>query len=159
MIKPKKAPYATTTKDPDTSIADINRMLRSYGINDIQWTTLWDAKRVELRFMVEKEAGKSVGILIIPPLFAAKRRTWIEKRGRYETIESPSWSQSMRLLYWWLKVKIESIAYGLREVEEEFLHDVLVRLPDGTETTIGSAIMPGLKEGKLDLPQLGEHRD
>jgi len=156
MIKPKKPPYATTTKDPDTTIADINRMLRSYGVNDIQWTTLWDQKIVSLKFMIEKEPGKNVGIKIFPPLFAAKRKTYNEKRGHYEVIEVPSWSQSLRLLYWWLKVKIEAIAYGLREIEEEFLHDVVVRLPSGEETTIGAAILPGLKEGRLDFPQLGE---
>jgi hypothetical protein len=39
MIKPKKPPYNDTKKDPESTILDINRMLRLYGVDNYQWTT------------------------------------------------------------------------------------------------------------------------
>jgi hypothetical protein len=154
MLKPKRAPYATTTKDPDTTIADINRMLRSYGISNIQWTTAWERQMVELRFAIEKEPGKFIGIRVRPPAFAAVRRTWDEKTGKYKRLEAPNWAQSLRMLLWWLKAKVEAVAFGLREVEEEFLSDVIVRLPSGEETTVGEVVRPAMTDGTLDLPKL-----
>ncbi len=157
MIKPKRAPYGTTKKDPDTTIGDINRMLRSFGIENIQWTTLWEKNHVEMRFAVPLEGGKNIGIKVVPPAFTAKHRTWNPKAGRHETVEAPNWPQCLRLLYWWLKVKVEAIAYGLREVEEEFLSDLVVHLPSGEETTVGEAIRPALAAGErsiLDIPKL-----
>ena len=157
MIKPKKAPYASTVKDPDSSIADINRMLRTYGIDNYQWTTLWNENRVELRFAIELEVGRKIGILVRPPPFTSKHRTWNAKKGRNEIVEAPNWPQCMRLLFWWLKAKVEAVAYGLREVEEEFLSDVIVKLPTGEETTVGEAMRPALAAGSnsvLDVPRL-----
>ena len=160
MLKPKHAPYADTKKDPDTRIADINRMLRAYGIENTQWTTEWGRGVVSLKFAIEKEPGKFIGILVRPPAFMAKRRTWNAKLGRNEVLELPNWSQSIRMLHWWLKAKIEAVAFGLREVEEEFLSDILVTLPSGEQTTVGEAISKGaLGQGKLDIPALGGKRD
>ena len=84
--------------------------------------------------MVEAEikgVKKQIGVTVTPPVFAAKRRTWNPKMGRYEAVYSPNWAQSFRLLYWWLKAKIEAVAYGLTTVEQEFLSQVVVALPDG----------------------------
>lgn len=157
MLRPKRAPYATTTKDPDTTIADINRMLRGYGIENIQWTTAWEKQAVELRIAIEKEPGKFVGIRVRPPAFVAKRRTYNEKKGHYEVVQAPNWAQSLRMLHWWLKAKVEAVAFGLREIEEEFLSDIIVRLPSGEETTVGEALdMKALADKKLDFPELGK---
>lgn len=57
---------------------------------------------------------------------------------------------------------VEAAAYGLREVEEEFLSDVIVRLPSGEETTVGEAMRPALAAGSnsvLDVPRLTGKRD
>lgn len=160
MLKAKRAPYATTTKDPDTTIADINRMLRGYGIENIQWTTEWTRQSVELKIAIEKEPGKYIALQIRPPAFIAKRRTYNEKKGHYEVVSAPNWAQSLRMLHWWLKAKIEAVAYGLREVEEEFLSDIVITLPSGEQTTVGKALDRGaLTEGKLDIPALTGGKD
>ena len=154
-----KPPYAGTTSDPDKTIADINRLLRKYGINDYQWTTLWDQQIIELKVMIETMGGdgkpRKVGIKVTPPVFKAKRRTWDSKKGRNVALELPNYSQAMRLLYHWLKIKIESVAFGLKEVEEEFMSDLIVRLPNGQETTMGKAFRPQIAaSGVASLPQL-----
>lgn len=157
MIKPKKAPYSGTVKDPDTTIADINRMLRSYGIDNFQWTTLWEKNLVELKFSVALEDKRHLTIKVTPPVLLASRRVYDEKTRRTFKKEIPEWPRSLRLMFWWLKAKIEAIAYGLREVEEEFLSDIVVLLPSGQETTVGKALHPALSSGSdsvLDVPQL-----
>lgn len=162
MIKPKKPPYAGTQKDTDGSISDINKMLRSYGIDNYQWNTLWEKNVVELTFAIQMEKERWLKIKVAPPVLVISRRIFDPKLNRSFKKDIPDWPRSMRLMFWWMKAKIESIAYGLREVEEEFLSDIVVRLPSGEETTIGKAIRPALASGSesvLDIPQLpGESR-
>jgi len=153
-VKSRKAPYANTTKDPDSTIADINRLLREYGITNYQWTTLYSDRNVTLKFAIPKEPGKNIMVKVIPPAFVQRRRTWNEKAGKYEKLELPNWSQSFRLMWWWLKVKLEAVAYGLREVEEEFLSDIVIRLPSGEESTVGEMIRPRLTSGQGDVSEI-----
>lgn len=156
MIKRRKAPYASSSTEPEVTILRINQLLKVHGVTNYQWTTLYDKGHVELKFAIETEAGKSIMISVRPPAFMARRRTWNAMKGKHEVVELPNWSQSLRLLFWWLKVKLEAVAYGLTEVENEFLSDTVVRLPNGQETTVGKAIRPRLSEGQLDLPSLEE---
>jgi len=153
-----KPPYATTESDPDKTMTDINRLLRKYGINDYQWTTLWDQGIVELKIMIETAGSdgkqKRIGIKVNPPIFKAKRRTWDVKKGHNVTQELPNYAQAMRLLYHWLKIKVEAVAFGLKEVEEEFMSDLIVRLPDGRESTVGKAFKPQFTNGVATLPSL-----
>jgi hypothetical protein len=151
MITPKKAPYSDTSVDPDRTIAEINKMLRAYGISNYQWTTMWERHVVQLRFAIETAPGKGVMIRVSPPTFLAKRRTWDAKAGRHVVVEAPNWAQSLRLLLYWLKAKVESVAYGLREVEEEFLADILVKTPDGREATVAELVRPALESGEAEL--------
>lgn len=152
-----KAPYASTDKDPDSSVAQINKMLRQYGISDYQWTTLWDQGIIELRFVIEsvdKGVARKTAVKVQPPTFKATRRTWNAAKGKYEKVQLPNYPQALRLLYWWLKVKIEAVAYGLREVQEEFLSDMIVRLPNGQETTVGKVLKPQLTQGPGGVPEV-----
>lgn len=148
-ITKMKAPYTTTTKDPDATMSDINRLLKKYGISEIQWTTFWESNIVELRFALTQPDGKRVGVKLAPPSFKAKRRTWNDKKGHYETILAPNWSQSLRLLYWFLKSKLEAVSYGLVDFDEEFLGNLIVRLPSGKESTMIESI-----RARLDIPEL-----
>jgi hypothetical protein len=157
MITPKKAPYSTTSKEPETTIADINKLLKMYGVTNYQWTTMWTEGIVRLKFAIEIEPGKFIPILVEPPQFLAKHRTWDAKKGRNEIVEAPNWPQSIRLLYWWLKLKLEAVAYGLREVQTEFMGDILVKLPGGTETTMAKAMAKELPFSKgTEALQLGQ---
>jgi len=140
MIISKRPPYSTTTADPDRTEMQINKLLSQYGINRYQWTKDLKNSQVSLTFEVEADlqgVKKVLGIKVMPPTFAMMRRTWNETTGRYEKMPLPNWAQSYRLLYHWLKAKIEAIAYGLTTVEKEFLSNVIVELPDGGKSTVG----------------------
>ena len=158
MIKTKRAPYSDTTITAENTRAEIDRLLRSYGVQDFQWTELWSKGVVRLEFAIEKEPGHYVRVRVSPPPFTAKRRTWNEQLGRHVIVEAPNWAQSMRCLLHWLKAKLESVAFGLKSVEDEFLSDIVVRAPDGSERTVAELVRPALSSGVLDVPALTGER-
>ena len=154
MIISRHPPYANTTSDPEKTRGQIDKLLRDYGVSGVQWTTDYDHNRVMLAFTVEAEikgVKKQIGIKIEPALFVATRRTWNPRIGRYEKVESPNWAQSFRLMFYWLKAKIEAVAYGLTTVESEFLSQVMTKLPSGETTTIGAALTSTILSGQLAL--------
>jgi hypothetical protein len=143
MITPKKPPYDKTTADPERTEMQINKLLKLYGITHYQWEKDFGKGQVSLIFETEAEIQSVKKVLLIkvtPPTFAAKRRTWNASKGHTEVLWLANWAQSYRLLYHWLKVKIEAIAYGLTTVEKEFLSQIVIALPDGTSSTIGEQI-------------------
>lgn len=158
MITPKKAPYANTEVSIEQTQAEINRLLRTYGIVDTQWTTAWSIGKVSLRFITEGKGGKKVAFEISPPSFSRERRSWNAKRGCMEKITAPNWPQSLRMLLYYLKAKLEAVAYGLTEVEQEFLAEMVVLDAAGRETTVGKMVAPAIEGGRINLPQLDPPR-
>ena len=59
---------------------------------------------------------------------------------------------SMRLTYWYLKSKLESIRFGLEDIFDAFLLRIVHSLPDGREVTVGEAIHENPESIKLILP-------
>jgi len=161
MIISKKPPYSSTKADPEKTQMDITRLLREYGCSGVQWTTVYDRNEVKLAFTVEVEVRgvkKQLLVQVEPPIFAAKRRTWNPKAGRYDIVMAPNWAQSFRMLFWWLKAKLEAVAYGLTSFEKEFLSGVVTSLPDGRKITVGDAILNQVYEGRLALEEKAEPR-
>jgi hypothetical protein len=152
-VKTRKAPYADTTVPPEKSREQITKLLRDYGAEAVSWTESFTSNVTELRFVLKTPDNRMVQVRIVPPSFSVDRRTWVPEKGHYETKPLPNWAQSYRLLYYFLKAKLESIAFGLRDIEEEFLSDILVRGPGGEATTIGEIVRPQLESGKL-IPML-----
>lgn len=59
---------------------------------------------------------------------------------------------TMRIVYWWLKAKLEAVQYGLRSVVEEFLAEVVHQLPSGEEATVGQILIPHIFSGDAIEP-------
>lgn len=148
MLTPKTAPYASTEVDAEKTQAEINKLLRSYGITKYQWTTDWSENRVRLRFAIEEQPGKFVPIEIEPAMFLKKHLQYNRLTGKNSYIEAPNWAQSMRLLKSYLKAKLEAIAYGLKEVRTEFMADIIIKDGHGGETTMGKAMLKQLPFSK-----------
>ena len=152
MIMNRKPPYANTEADPERTKGQISKLLRDYGINKSNWTEDFELQRVMLTFETEAEikgVKKRIVIQVEPPTFAKQRRTYDAKLGHTVKIDLPNWAQSYRMLYHWLKAKIEAIAYGLTTVEQEFLAQVVVQLPSGETTTFGKLIVDPEDTGRM----------
>lgn len=152
MIRPQKAPYATTKIDARRSQADIDALLERYGIRDVQWTR--EGEQTTLRFVTDVEIeGKitKLGFQFNPPPFYLQRKTWSKEKGRYDTLNLPNHAQGMRILHDYLKLKLAAVAWGLRPFEEEFMAEVLV--PRGNGPPIRFAEL--VKEQRLlSLPEI-----
>jgi len=148
-IKPPKGkrPYAGTAVPIERTKGQITELLRSYGAVGVQWTDRFDTGEVQLQFAVTREDGGAIQFRITPAAFKEKHSTWNSLKGKHETVEAPDWPRSMRLLLAWLKTKLESIAFGLTAVEEEFLAHTVIRDAAGRETTVGELILPAIEEG------------
>jgi hypothetical protein len=157
VIRRTKAPYSSTPVPVEQSRAQIDKLLRSYGIEDLQWTELWSKQIIKLRFALEleppteKTPGRSLHIEVSPPPFTAKRRNWNAKLGRAVVTEEPNWAQSYRCLWHWLKAKLEAIAFGLNSAEEEFLSSVIVQDSRGVEHRVFDLVKNGVAGGQLML--------
>jgi hypothetical protein len=62
-----------------------------------------------------------------------------------------NWAQSMRLLFHWIKAKLEAVSFGLNSVEKEFLSDIITTLPDGSRMTIWDMISRQMASNSLML--------
>lgn len=157
MISARKPPYADTAVDPEKTKGQIAKLLRDYGIQKYNWSEDYQMQRVALTFEIEAEIKgirKRLLIQVEPPTFAKEHRSWNPKLFRNEKVFAPNWAQSYRLLYHWMKAKIEAIAYGLTTVEQEFLAQVVVQLPSGESTTFGKLVADPERIGEmLALPE------
>ena len=154
MIISKRPPYANTTADAEKTRGQIDKLLRAYGIDQFQWTQ--DRDIVTLTMKVETEIGgvkKVLGLKISPPTFASVHKTYNPRTGKNDKVYAPNWAQSYRLLYHWLKAKIESIAYGMFTTEQEFLSQIMVALPTGEQKTVGEILTDPARLAKFALEE------
>jgi hypothetical protein len=160
VIRPKKPPFAGSTVDANKTQGQIDKMLQDYGCDAMQWTKEFDKNLIELRFIAEAEIGgvkRKIGVKLTPPLFMEKRRSWDSVKGKHVITEAPNFSQSMRVLYWYLKAKLAAVAYGVKPFEEEFLAEIVVPTERGERRLVDvlkerSPSMLGLEEKQIQEP-------
>ena len=145
MLKMTKPPYADTEVDAEKTQQQITQLLRKYGVSQVNWNVNYDLEQVQLDFIIEylkqeDQTAHKIAVRVKPPMFAATRRTWDPKLGKYKKEDMANWAQSMRLLFHWIKAKLEAVSFGLNSVEKEFLSDIVTTLPNGTRMTIWDMI-------------------
>lgn len=148
-----KKPYAGSAVPIERSKQQISQLLRDYGAEGVNWSDNFSTGEVQLRFVVRKDDGTAIGFKIVPAAFREKHSNWDPMKGKHVVTEAPDWPRSMRLLLAWIKTKLESIAFGLTAVEEEFLAQRLVRDAVGREVTVGDLVLPAIESsgGRLAL--------
>lgn len=132
-------PYEHTTIAPEKTKAEIEKLLKDHGIQDIQWTT-YKGDTV-LRFLWHlniKGVEKEIMFEFKPPIIETKRMINTKYGRTKATVQLEA--TAYRLLYWYLKNKLEAVKYGLQSIEKEFLSQAVVALPNGKETTVGESI-------------------
>jgi hypothetical protein len=139
--KELRVPYSDTTIPKERSKADIEKLLTDHGVQDIQWTTYKGS--TSLRFLwhlTVKGLEKEIMFQFTPPVITAQKRIWsqTDQRNIKATVQLDN--TAYRLLWHYLKNKLEAVRWGLESMEKEFLSHAVVALPTGQETTIGEQI-------------------
>ncbi len=148
-------PYYDTVVPPERTQAEITKLLYQYGASGTRWTELREPGmppfQLEFLFPIEGEDGQihKLGFRMRPPML------YYHKRGRKDEPDftKPHPAMTMRLLFHYLKAKLEATAYGLVSMVQEFLPEVvaLIEGPDGetVEATVGEVFVPKIEAGTL----------
>lgn len=134
-----RIPYSNTTISPERTKADIEKLLREHGIEDIQWTSFQGKTTLAFAWTFTVN-GKEKGVLFefSPPMIPTTKRTWTGMR--YERVTVNLEATAYRLLWHYLKNKLEAVRWGLESMEKEFLSHAVYQLENGQETTVGEHI-------------------
>ena len=134
-------PYSGTTVPAYKTKDEIYQLLIKVGAIAIQWTDTTESIQGRAcptpQFAVERTlhgVEQKFIVRLQGPLLE------IEKGRGFEKHREPNMNASMRLLFWYVKSKVEAIEYGLEDVVEAFLPRILLRLPDGTSSTMGDML-------------------
>ena len=142
----RNPPYATTTVGYEKTKAEIEVLLRSYGVKGTRWTSMEGQDDV-LEFIVEasiRGVKKQIGISVKPPHIRQRKRIPGRGLGYSENV-----NQEYRLLFHWIKSKIEAVVWGLSTIEKEFLSEVTVQLADGRQSSVGEVVLGLVSEDRL----------
>ena len=139
----KDIPYRNTHVSYGDTKNDIEEMLKEAGALALRWTETPESMKgvglpfLEFIFPIEwKGVEKNFGVKIQPSLLVSRKRP-----GRHgPTIETSDRNASMRLLYWYLKAKLEAVKFGMDDAFTAFMSRVINQLPDGTQTTLGETV-------------------
>ena len=157
IVLNRNPPYLNTEVPYERTKAEIEILLRSYGVKGIRWTSLEGQDDV-LEFIIEAEVQgvkKQLGIAVKPPHICIKKR--VPGRG---IVNAENINQEYRLLFHWIKLKIEAVVWGLSTIEKEFLSEVTLRLPDGRISTVGEVIIDLMSRNSLQsLPFFGSSQE
>jgi hypothetical protein len=140
--KEKRIPYSDTTIPKERSKADIEKLLMDTGIQDVQWTTYHGTS--SLRFLwhlTVKGVEKEIMFQFTPPIITTQKRIWSERDQKTIKATVQLENTAYRLLWHYLKNKLEAVQWGMETIEKEFLSHAVVSLPNGQETTVGESIM------------------
>lgn len=136
-----KRPYKGTRISYNRSKEDIQEMLLEAGAIGLNWKessfSLRREAMPELSFMmrvVRKEEETKFAVLIRPPML-------MKRSGNRYSAEAPDPDASMRLLYWYLKARLEGVRFGLEDIFDAFMSRVITALPDGTTSTMSETVM------------------
>lgn len=151
----KEPPYADTEISWQHTRIDIEGILQKYGAVGIRWTRMQNLDDL-LEFMVMVDVQgmkKEITVAVSPPHIFRKRRPG----GRGPIITTEDKNQEYRLLFHWIKSKLEAVAWGLSSMEHEFLSEISLNLPDGSHITVGQVIVNLIgKNNMRSLPFYGE---
>ena len=130
----EKTPYRDTNVATEKSQTEVRKLLGKYHVDDIQFTV----RGHELLQMVFARSGKlghmDVYRIQVIPLSN-------DERGE---------RQAMRMMFWWMKAKLETIEFGLANFETEWLPYQLVSGMEGPRT-VAETVLPQLQAGGTDV--------
>jgi hypothetical protein len=137
----QKHPYKGTRINYNDSKTDIQEMLLEAGAIGLNWKeSMFSLKKEampELQFMMRVvRRGEEIkfAVLIKPPML-------MKRVGNRYSQQVPDPNASMRLLYWYLKARLEGVRFGLEDIFDAFFSRVVTALPDGTASTMSETVV------------------
>lgn len=126
----ENTPYRSTEVPPERSQGEIRKMLAKYNVSDVQFTHE-GLKGLKMVMAVSGDEGHmNVYKMEIPFL------------TKDEIGERQGW----RMLYWWMKYKLEAETFTFTDFETEMLPYRLVQTERGP-STIAETVLPQLRAG------------
>ena len=140
--KISKMPYTHTQISPEETRMNIENLLEQCGIKDYQWTFYKGMKQLQFiwNIKVNDNTQKELTSRFRPPVIMALKKSFNVEHSRYEKINVPLDAVSYRMLWYYLKVKLEAIKWGMETVEKEFMSHIVMQLPNGEEIIMGEII-------------------
>ena len=137
VMEYKKLPYFGTGVPIYKTQNEIRTVLQKFDLKGTRFTEYNNIGLIE--FILEKD-GKEMAF-----------------RFKFNLPEKEAFQRQVyRALFYYLKNRFASIEFGITSVEEEFLQELVLKLPDGTDTTVKELIKTQLDslafESKLQLP-------
>ena len=151
-------PYYDTKVPPERTQAEIIKLLYQYGASGTSWGEIREPGlppyQLEFLFPITAEDGRvlKLAFRMRPPML------YYHKPGNKEKPDftRPHPAMTLRLLYHYLKAKLEATAYGLTSMVQEFLPEVVAYItgPDGepVEATMGEVFLPKIMTGTFIEP-------
>ena len=146
----KRTAYKSTTISPERSKADIDKMLKDFNIKTRAWITKDNEDVLFFEWKVDVNGVlKDIAFELRPPEIREIKRVWNEKTSRYEKINARNDAVAYRLLFNYIKNKLEAIRVGMVSVENEFMAHIKFSLRDGTSTTLGQNFIQLMAGNKI----------
>ena len=130
-----RVPYSNTTVPIEKTKMKLEKLLRNYGVKKVVWATD-DNEEVLMFEVLVQVKGVKLGraYQIKPP------HIFLSKRQYGRLVQTENRNQEWRLVFHWVKTKLEAVMWGLSTIEKEFLSETAMQLPDGSVTTVGERI-------------------
>jgi hypothetical protein len=142
--------YKSTTISPERSKADIDKMLKDFGISTRAWITKDGEDLLIFEWQVDVNGVlKRISFELKPPEIREMKRVWNQKVSRTEKINVRNDAVAYRLLFNYIKNKLEAIRVGMVTVENEFMAHIKFSLRDGTSTTLGQNFVQLMSGNRL----------
>ena len=135
-------PYEDSKVPIEKSQRDIKSLLARFDVQATRFTSFPAYTMLEFVRGVETGSRVTYRITIQPKL---------DKVGASVTMWDRAERQVWRVVYWWLKAKIEAIEFGLVEFEQDFLPYMLLADSDGQSRSVAELLFERLA-GRLVLP-------
>lgn len=139
----KEIPYNHTKVSYGATKNDIEEMLKEAGAIALRWTESPDSMKgvalptLEFIFPIEwRGVETQFMVKVQPPLLVSTKRPG----GRGSLVHTPDRNASMRLVYWYLKAKLEAVKFGMDDLFTTFMSRVINQLPDGSQVTLAETI-------------------
>lgn len=137
-------PYDYTQVAVERSQAEIRRLLSRFNVEATRFTSF--PAYALLEFVRRDPDGNGV----IPYRITVQPKVGKQPRNTQRELDRAE-KQVWRVVYYWLKSKLEAIQFGLLEFEQEFLPHMLLADGRGREETVDKVFFERLA-GRLGSP-------